>query len=184
MTERLKEETRQLHEQVEAENPARFIVDHSIDMKTYRLLLLQNYLAYKKTELAISQVLPAYKGEKHRQLEMDLEYLQIQKVDVPIDFMCKTEAEAYGAAYVVEGSALGGMVLSRHLGQCPELSGIEKHHFFNGDRINIKEWNRFKKALSEKEFSEAEKEEAVKKAKETFRFFGEIFGLDLLKNSQ
>ncbi len=179
MTERLKAATRQLHEQIEAENPARYIVDHSIDLETYRLLLLQNYLAYKHTELAIASVLDKYEGRKYRQLEKDLEGLGVPIVDIPLEFTCRNKAEALGAAYVVEGSALGGMVLAKHLPKCAALSGIEQHYFFNGNRENMKEWNSFKKTISEYNFSEEEEIEATEKAKETFEFFGRIFRMNL-----
>lgn len=178
MTERLKAATRELHEQIEAENPAKYIVDHTIDMETYRLLLLQNYQAYKHTELAIAKILKNYKGKKFKQLEKDLKNLGVPLVDTPLEFTCRNKAEALGAAYVVEGSALGGMVLAKHLSKCAALSGIEQHYFFNGDRENLKEWNSFKKALSEYEFSEEEEVEAIEKAKETFEFFGKIFRMD------
>lgn len=179
MTETLKAATRQLHEQIEAENPARYIVDHTIDLETYRLLLLQNYLAYKHTELAIGNVLEKYEGKKFKQLEKDLENLGVPVMDMPLEFTCRNIAEALGAAYVVEGSALGGMVLAKHLPKCAALSGIQQHHFFNGNRENMKEWNSFKKSLSEYPFSEEEEIEAIEKAKETFEFFGRIFRMDL-----
>lgn len=182
MTERLKEATRQLHEQIEAENPAKYIIDHTIDLETYRLLLLQNYLAYKNTESAIAEVLPEYEGNKFLLLEKDLEKLGVKKAAPILEFTCHTKAEAFGAAYVVEGSALGGMVLAKHLSKCPALSDIDQHFFFNGNRENIQAWNRFKKALSEYDFSEEEKIEATEKAKETFRFFGEVFRRDFSRD--
>ena len=72
MIQRLKEATRELHEQVEAQNLAKQIMDHSIDLETYKLLLLQNFTAYQATETAIKQVLPEYSGKKHKQLQKDL----------------------------------------------------------------------------------------------------------------
>lgn len=179
MTERLKAATRELHEQIEAENPAKYIVDHTIDLETYRLLLLQNYLAYKYTELAIAKILENYKGKKFRQLEKDLENLGVPLVYIPLEFTCRNKAEALGAAYVVEGSALGGMVLAKHLPKCAALSGIQQHYFFNGDRENLEEWNRFRKTLSAYDFSDEEELEAIEKAKETFEFFGKIFRMNI-----
>lgn len=178
MTERFKEATKELHEQVEKENLARFIMDHSIDLETYRLLLLQNYLAYKKTETVIGSYIKEYKGTKHQQLSKDLKNLDTPEVLIDPHFSCNSVAEAFGAAYVVEGSALGGMVLAKNIPQCSGLSAIEIHYFFNGDRDNLKAWKDFKNELLKQDFSEKEQLEATEKAKDTFRFFREIFRMD------
>lgn len=177
MIETLKKATRELHEQVEQENLARFIMDYSIDEATYKLLLLQNYVAYKTTEEEIARHLPFYEGKKHQELAKDLEQL-----NVPVslhsfegDFRCQTRPQAYGAAYVVEGSALGGMVLARNVTRCEKLSHINSHHFFNGDQNNITAWKKFKEELSLQEFSEEEKEQATQMAKATFRYFRKVF---------
>ncbi|SDL34313.1 heme oxygenase [Salinimicrobium catena] len=177
-TERLKEATKDLHQQVEEENLARFIMDHSMDVETYKLLLLQNFLAYQKTENAIAPFIKGYQGQKHKQLQKDLEQLKISKFAPEFEFSCNSRAEAFGAAYVVEGSALGGMVLARNIKKCAGLSSIEKHHFFNGDKDSLKAWNDFKNELSQQDFSEKEQEEALEKAKDTFRFFREVFRME------
>lgn len=175
MTRRLKEATETLHKEVEAENLARFIMDHSIERSTYELLLLQNYIAYKITESAISSFIEHYSATKHVLLEKDLEALHIEKPDLELDFSCNSRAEAYGAAYVVEGSALGGLVLAKNLEKCPGLSQVDTHHFFNGNKDNLRNWNSFKEELESQEFSEKEMQEAIDKAKETFQFFQHVF---------
>ncbi len=177
MIQRLKEETRALHAEVEAQNLARQIMDHSIDLETYKLLLLQNFIAYQATETAIKKFLPKYSGKKHKQIEQDLEQLGVS-IESPfgIDtFECDSHAEALGAAYVVEGSALGGMLLSKNLQQCRGLDSVDQHHFFNGDKKSLEDWNSYKTVLEQYKFSEAEENEALEKAKETFRFFQGIF---------
>lgn len=182
MIQRLKEETRELHEQVEEENLAKRIMDHSIDPETYKLLLLQNFMAYRATENSIQEYIPGYDGNKHKQLKKDLEQL-----DVPVEkwsedaaFQCHSKAEALGAAYVVEGSALGGMLLARNLKKCDRLSSVQQHHFFNGDKENLRDWNSFKAELEQYDFSENEEREAIEKAKETFRFFQTVFRRDFV----
>lgn len=178
MIKQLREATRELHEQIEQENQAKKILDHTIALEEYKLLLLQNYIAYHTTEKEISSHLVGYRGNKHEQLQKDLENLDVQSSYVAQfneGFKCYNAAEALGAAYVVEGSALGGMVIAKELKECPALSGIEKHYFFSGNRDAIKEWKTFKKQLEEREWTEEESTQAVEKAKETFRFFGEVF---------
>lgn len=177
MIQKLREGTRELHEQVEAQNLAKQILDHSIDLETYKLLLLQNFMAYQATETAIKQFLPGYSGKKHEQLRQDLEQLGVSaEIDSKYDsFQCCSKAEALGAAYVVEGSALGGLLLAKNLEKCKGLDSVGQHHFFNGNKDSLKDWNSFKALLEEHEFSKAEENEALEKAKETFRFFRTIF---------
>lgn len=179
---RLKEETRSLHEQIEEQNLAKQIMDHSIEVETYKLLLLQNYIAYRETETEIQKFLPVYAGKKHLQLKQDLEQLNVP-TEIPVEnviFECHSTAEALGTAYVVEGSALGGLLLARNIEKCNSLAAIERHHFFNGEKANLQDWKLFKEALESYEFSEIEEEEAIEKAKDTFRFFEHVFNLDLL----
>lgn len=178
MLNNLREATRELHEQIEGENTAGLIMDHSISLEQYKLLLLQNYIAYYVTENCIAGSLPDYTPTKHQRLKKDLEALQVDLSPVETyagTFECADRAEALGAAYVVEGSSMGGMMIARELANCPKLASIEKHHFFNGDRSNVKSWNSFTKQLNSTEFSEEEKERAAAKARETFEFFGRVF---------
>ena len=180
-TERFKEATKELHRQVEEENLARYIMDHTIDLETYRLLLFQNYLAYKTTERAIAVYIDGYKGNKHQQLEKDLKHFEVPEISLDTDFTCRSLAEAFGAAYVVEGSALGGMVIAKNINKCAGLSSVETHYFFNGNRDNLRVWNDFKKQLSHQDFSEKEEQQATEKAKDTFRFFRKVFQMRIQK---
>ncbi|MCC8358980.1 biliverdin-producing heme oxygenase [Salinimicrobium sediminilitoris] len=177
MIEKLKKETRELHEQIEEKNLAKHILDHNIDLETYKLLLLQNYRAYSTTESEIKKFLPLYSGKKHLELQKDLEQL-----GVPVEssfkndtFRCHSPAEALGAAYVVEGSALGGMVLAKNLEKCTALKEIDRHYFFSGDKENLLDWKNFKQELEQFDFSETQEQEAIDKAKDTFRFFSAVF---------
>lgn len=177
MIKKLKEETRELHERIEDQNLAKQIMDHTIDLETYKLLLLQNYLAYRETEAQIKRFLPDYPAKKHLQLHQDLEHLGVP-VNIPVEnvtFECNSKAEAIGAAYVVEGSALGGLVLAKNIQKCENLNHVSQHHFFNGDKENLKDWNYFRTQLEEFSFTEQEERQALEKAKATFLFFENIF---------
>ncbi|WP_037373799.1 biliverdin-producing heme oxygenase [Salinimicrobium xinjiangense] len=182
MIQRLKEETRDLHEQVEEQNLARLIMDYSIDLNTYKQLLLQNYIAYQATENAIQNYLADYSGKKHIQLKQDLVHLGVspERHSKNIIFECHSKAEALGAAYVVEGSTLGGMLLAKNIDKCKHLVSIDRHHFFNGNKDNLKDWKHFKKELEQYTFSNAEENEAVEKARDTFRFFQEVFNREII----
>ncbi|MDT0651540.1 biliverdin-producing heme oxygenase, partial [Autumnicola edwardsiae] len=73
-------------------------------------------------------------------------------------------------------------LISRNIKQCDNLSSIENHHFFNGKRDSLKSWNEFKKLLDSRSFSEEEKTLAINKAKETFKFFGQVFRQQFLNS--
>lgn len=181
MIQRFREATGQLHQEVEEENSAAKIIDHSITREEYKLLLLQNYIAYKVTEEQIGKFLPREETTKHQRLEEDLARLEVNTSagSAYLDhFTCHSYAEAMGAAYVVEGSALGGMVIAKELKQCEQLQELGNQRFFNGERNNIKSWNAFKKQLEQTHFSEEEAFQATEKAKETFRFFQKVFRLN------
>ena len=177
MIERLREETRLLHEEIEKENLASRIMDHSIDVETYKLLLLQNYFAYRSTEKAIFEYLPEMQPGKYLRLEKDLLALKVpfSEISFSSDFECNNRAEAFGASYVVEGSALGGMVIAKNLKKCQDLKEVETFHFFSGSKTELESWKHFKNELEVQDFSEAEVQLSIQKAKETFLFFQKVF---------
>ena len=178
MISKLREETQQLHKEIEKDNLAGSIMDHSISSHDYKTLLLQNYISYKVVENAIQPHLNDFGKTKSEQLAKDLNALEVDATIVKKyenAITCTNKVEALGAAYVVEGSVLGGMMIAKELKNCQELSHIATHHFFNGDRNNVSGWKNFLKQLNAAEFSEEEKVQASNKAKETFKFFGKVF---------
>ena len=178
MIEKLRSETRELHQEIEKDNLAGLILTHQIIVEDYKLLLLQNYIAYKVTETQIKKFLPNFKTDKSEQLNADLDDLEVNTTIVEEYmnlFNCNSKAEAIGAAYVVEGSALGGLMISKELKHCEKLSAVENFHFFNGERDGLKSWRAFCKDLKSYNFTPEQEEEVIKKAKETFLFFGHIF---------
>ena len=174
----LRNTTKKLHEELEKENLAGQIISHEISLEDYKLLLLQNYIAYKITEAEISKFIPSYKSDKSDQLAKDLENLNVD-TSISEDFQDKFSIDSYeealGAAYVVLGSALGGMYISKEIPNCPQLSQIAKPHFFNGDRAGIQSWNKFVKKISSEDFNETQIAVASEKAQEIFKFFGLVF---------
>jgi heme oxygenase len=177
----LREATAELHRKLEGDNLAGKIIDHSISLEEYRLLLIQNFIAYRSVERQLNQFLSFENMEKTLQLEEDLLTLGVDDLDhIPdIDFNCKNEAEAIGAAYVVEGSAMGGMLIGKEIPNCETLNSLPPQKFFSGGRDSVKSWNNFLKFLRSRDFSEEEKEIASTKAQETFRLFGKAFKVEL-----
>lgn len=178
MLNKLRKSTKKLHEDLEKENLAGKIISHEISLEDYKLLLLQNYIAYKITEAEISKFIPSYQSDKSDKLAKDLDALEVDK-SISEEFHGKFSVDSYeealGAAYVVLGSALGGMYIAKELPNCPALNGIPQPHFFNGDREGVKSWNKFVKELKAETFTEIQMNEASKKAMETFEFFGFVF---------
>lgn len=178
MLNNLRDSTKKLHEDLEKENLAGQIISHEISLENYKLLLLQNYIAYKITEAEISKFIPSYQSDKSDKLAKDLEALDVDN-SISEDFQGKFRVDSYeeaiGAAYVVLGSALGGMYISKELPNCSSLNGVPQPHFFNGDRDGVKSWNKFVKELKAEDFTETQIKEASKKAMDTFEFFGLVF---------
>ncbi|WP_051119641.1 biliverdin-producing heme oxygenase [Gillisia sp. CAL575] len=174
----LREHTKSLHQEIEKDNLAGLIMDHSISLAEYKTLLLQNYISYKLVENAVIPYLKDFGSIKSDQLEKDLNALDVN-LNVVERFKngisCSNKVEALGAAYVVEGSVLGGLMIAKELKNCKNLEDIKEHRFFNGDRNNISGWKTFLKKINSEDFSEEEKLQASNKAKDTFMFFGKVF---------
>ncbi len=179
MLNRLREETADLHRQLEKDNLANKIMDQSISLEEYKNLLFQNLLAYENVETEITKFIPEYSSDKSMRLKEDLHGIGVENFSCSLAFSCTSEAEAIGAAYVVEGSAMGGMQIGKELKKCIFFDQIPEQSFFTGKRDSIKGWNEYLKFLRSRDFSEAEIESAARKAKETFLLFEEAFKLDL-----
>ena len=175
MLDRLREETADLHRELEEENLANKIMDHSISLEEYKLLLFQNFVAYQAAEDQISKYLKDQQNDKTDRLKKDLSNLGVSDFSYALDFCCNNEAEAIGAAYVIEGSAMGGMLIGKEINNCAALNNLPPQQFFSGERNNIKSWNNYLKFIRSREFNDAEIKIAASKAKETFQLFQEAF---------
>ncbi|MUP47480.1 heme oxygenase [Gramella sp. BOM4] len=173
----LREATAELHQRLEGENLAGKIIDHSINLEEYKLLIYQNFLAYRSVEKAIAGFLPLPEMHKTSQLTKDMKSLgmQFSEMETGLDFECNDHAEAIGAAYVLEGSAMGGLMIGRELKNCEIASHLERQHFFSGERSSMDGWNKFLKYLRSEEFSQKQVDKACEKARETFLLFEKAF---------
>ncbi|MFV8224336.1 biliverdin-producing heme oxygenase [Christiangramia aquimixticola] len=178
MLENLRNATSEQHKALEKDNLANKIMDHSISLEEYKRLLFQNYAAYAACEKEVKKFLPEQASNKYLKLKKDLEVLRVNVTETPLKFQCENKAEAIGAAYVLEGSAMGGMIIGKEVSFCDSLKTLPEQQFFNANRTNIKEWNNYLKFLRNREFSGKEIESAVKKAKETFDLFEKAFKLE------
>lgn len=179
--EALKKETAQLHEEVEQENLARFIMDGSINQEQYDTLLRQNFMVYKGVEDFVNSryeklpdVLKSFAGfKKTNRLAQDI--MAISNVPLPTALKAvgpRDTCSIIGKLYVIEGSMVGGMMMAKRLKDCHHLDHIEQHHFYNDDAsANASRWRNFKEAVGELSFSEKEIDKAVISAKKTFALF-------------
>lgn len=175
----LREGTKQLHSDIEKDNIANKIMDHSISLEEYKLLLFQNYVAYKTADSEIRKFIPDHNSDKTNRLKEDLHNLGVNNLHKELEFECRNKAEAVGAAYVIEGSAMGGMLIGKEMNHCTALKSIPDQAFFNGKRSGMVGWNQYLKFIRSQDFTQEEINTATKKAQETFLLFRKAFSLQL-----
>ena len=168
---RLRHETRDLHEAVERDVD---IVRCLSSREAYRSLLTRWWGFLLVTEPAMGAVLDPGLFAPRRKIELlrrDLERLGLSDVDIASLPRCdaatpRTEAEALGTLYVLEGSTLGGQVIARMaidaLGADVPLSFYRAY----GPKVGLL-WRDCRSALSERA-SPGTEEIIVASAKTTF----------------
>lgn len=174
---RLKIETAAEHSAVE---DAARIMHPRLTLDEYRGYLEKSYGYYAAVEGLLCRLgvwdaleLPVEERLKLPLLVRDLEVLgtspaSVVICDAPPDL--RTVAEAAGAAYVLEGSTLGGKVISRHvrhrLGDAVPRSFLDCY----GENIGSN-WQAFRAALLRFAKSRASEDAMISGAKETFQTF-------------
>jgi heme oxygenase len=79
----------------------------------------------------------------------------------------------FGSLYVIEGSTLGGQVISRHLKQKFDLGETNGAAFFSGyGKETGKMWNEYRESVTHFAESDANREEIIAGANETFEKIG------------
>ena len=187
ITERLKTETRPHHDAMERVGFSDKIMSGQLNLEEYKLLVRNNYIMNSLIENAVSQMeefvnLPGLDFESRKKsdlLEKDLEVLGLNKAEIDshdysMDF--KNLHEALGAYYVMEGSTLGGSVISRQLAKNENLKDVGEFHFYGcyGDMVGPR-WKAFQQVLIEQANSPEAEEAMVKSAGATFDYFRRIF---------
>lgn len=184
----LKKNTQSTHKETELSNLAKYIMDHSITLENYKELLIRNYYAYYTTEqLLVNSVdhvdtdLKQFIGtHKSELLSTDLKSLNVP-IDTSLcrlsdeDYTLQSEAEIIGTLYVLEGSMLGGMLISKNLPKCESLKHIKTHHFFSKNpTILLDRWKAFREVVEGKYFNKHDEQKALNAAKKTFLTFREF----------
>jgi heme oxygenase (biliverdin-IX-beta and delta-forming) len=176
--ERLKLETAAEHAAIEG---ATGVMDPELSLKEYRAYLERTLGFYQVVESRLRQLgvwealgLPAEEREKLPLLAEDIVLLgniepaSVRTCNAPPVFA--STAEAVGGAYVLEGSTLGGRVISRHVqsrfGADVPRSFLECYGAETGEK-----WQSFRAALSRFASSRDREDRMIAGARETFGAF-------------
>ncbi len=155
-------------------------------LSDYRSLLTRFYSFYKPYEAKMRESLTVNPIEFNHderlntpKLVADLKSLgmtedEISKIEVFHDLPSLDSKERmFGSLYVIEGSTLGGQVISRHLKQQFDLDETKGAAFFSGyGKETGKMWNGYRDAVTNFADGEADREEIIAGANETFEKIG------------
>jgi heme oxygenase len=188
---KLKEETRAQHEGLETVVD---VMNKMFTLEDYKTLLGKFYRFYAAVEpkLPIGELKEAGFDYEPRlklpSLEADLKYLGVlEEVKATGDFeQCpdtSSVSKAFGSMYVIEGSTLGGQVITRHLKEHLDLTPEAGGAFFNsyGPMVGPM-WKEFGAAITAySEANSGEDETIVQSARDTFDSFNAAFTEQLTK---
>lgn len=180
--ERLKSESASHHDQVEANPYAKAIMAGTIDLNGYKtyLELFYGYIAPLERLAYGSEALEksGYDLEVRRKtpmLERDLDELGVGQQERESLPLCSelpdlsTPEKLLGCFYVIEGSTMGGQMITKKLSQSLGLKPAEGLAYFYsyGPDARIR-WGEFRERLLEAGQSEAAQDEIVQSAIRTF----------------
>lgn len=166
----LKEGTRPQHDKLESDLN---LLRKDLTLDDYVHILKRFYGIYRPLEPLLN--LPADRIKIHH-LEKDLSFFKINTSLIPL---CETlpivssKSQSYGVRYVLEGSTLGGMVLSKHFKEIFHTSPDSGGFFFSGyGAETMMKWKHFQNELiSFSSTPDYSPEELVESARDTFRVF-------------
>jgi heme oxygenase (biliverdin-IX-beta and delta-forming) len=190
LTTRLRLETRALHEQVEAQPYALAILDHSVTSTRYAAQLHAWYAVLIELERAIArdpQLRQVCHGWTPRSswISEDLEHLDPhghhhnmaaqQAAARMIAWLGDGDLTTrLGALYVLEGSAMGGLVLRRHLGQALGLEEAGLRYHTGHGPMSAPLWVALKQRLDALPLEPHEQQRVIDAANAAFTHIGHI----------
>ncbi len=187
ITERLRSETRPHHDQMEAVGFSDKIMSGQLSLEEYKTLIRNNYIMNGLIEKAAESLegftslegLDYENRKKSALLEKDLKVLSIDQAELDkhaytMEFT--SIPQALGSYYVMEGSTLGGSVISRHLAKNENLSDVKEFNFYGcyADQVGPM-WKAFQAVLIREADSKEKEDAMVQAASDTFDYFRGIF---------
>lgn len=180
---RLKQETRGQHENTESDVD---LMRPDFTRENYRDLLVKFYSFYKPFEEKMSEAIAKNSIEfNHNErlntpkLERDLRALgmsdeEISKIETTNELPNLDSGERiFGSLYVIEGSTLGGQVISRHLKQNLGMDETNGTAFFSGyGKDTGPMWKAFGDAITKFAETSENQDEIIAGANETFEKIG------------
>ncbi|AZQ43256.1 biliverdin-producing heme oxygenase [Nonlabens ponticola] len=170
---RLREETRPAHIDLEQVSGAHRIMDHSITLSQYKKLLQANYHAYAKAESHLSS---SQNNSIAAWILADLQAIDPTFTPRSYKPQSATIENQLGIKYVIEGSLLGGAMIAQHIKQCEHLAHLPDQQFYAaGTPQRAMRWRQFMKEMKAVDFSKEQQDKIVNQANETFNWFAQEF---------
>ena len=186
----LKEKTRHQHEQTEGEVD---LMRDDFTIEEYRDLLKRFYSFYKPYEEKVRDAIQANpieldysKRQNTPRIVEDLRALgmsdaEISEIETTDDLpQLDSKERIYGSLYVIEGSNLGGQIISRHLKQ--HFDGLDESNgiaFFSGyGKETGPMWKAFGATVTEFAENGGNEDEIIAGANETFEKIGNSLKTD------
>ncbi len=182
LAERLRHETRAFHEQTEALLYTEPLRTGALNPEQYRHLLRAHWTFHQALEAAIDQhaaFFQSYDQDDRRKtpwLEADLAELNVSLPDTRTDlFRHWSPVDLLGAAYVGEGSMLGGKAVMHYLQKSPELQPLLTNaRFYRGYGVAaLNKWKAFGEILAAQK--EEDYDRIIEAAQRAFLAYHDIF---------
>lgn len=185
LLDRLRKDTAVYHEQIEGNFYAKGIMAKTLTLDEYRTYLAKFYGFLQPLEQQAIGHMDALESDsgfdmniraKSPLLEQDLIHLGMSIEEIRQLPLCtdlpdiSTPARMYGAFYVIEGSTLGGQIITKQLMKFLPVDPEGGLHYFNAYGAETREqWSAFRDLLLQAGVTEENKEQIIYTAKETFR---------------
>lgn len=191
--ERLKAESAPYHDQVESNPYAAGIMAGTLDLHAYThyLELFYGFIAPLEERAEASGALDASGYDlaercKTPMLEQDLRHLGLRSEQIRDLPRCSdlpdvsTPGKLLGCFYVIEGSTMGGQMITRQLSKTLAVSPEAGLRYFNayGDQTRER-WSAFRERLAEAGADESQSDEMTEAAISTFRLLQRWIDADL-----
>ncbi len=181
---KLRTQTAPYHANLEEAGLSSRLMDAGLTIETYRNILIAFYgfiipaeTNYYSNPLTIFPSLSQYKrGDLVRQdlLFLGLSENELNNLPQYTGAPFQNEAEIVGCLYVLEGSKLGGQMISRHLRDKLKFINEEGTMFFSAHGAETgRYWKEFIDSLCSYAVDTMQEEEIIEGAKQTFSGFGE-----------